>query len=139
MLLGLIIILGFGLGFGLKQKSEAVNTHADFASTLPTPPPPTSDEPKGEVTTQMKRSCESISMKVENLAHTAKCNSTAKRLGNEQSCVYDKPCQAWNFDTQEDPFKYSHCCPVMTINGTSEPLIKFAPQNSSDCPRCGQE
>ena len=55
----------------------------------------------------MKRSCESISMKVENLAHTAKCSSRPERKRKKLSCVYDKPCQAWNFDTQEDPFKYS--------------------------------
>ena len=54
----------------------------------------------------MKISCESISMKAENLAHTAKCNSTAKRLGNEQSCVYDKNCQAWNTTSPVDPYMY---------------------------------
>nr|XP_022293197.1 uncharacterized protein LOC111103896 isoform X6 [Crassostrea virginica] len=122
-----------------SDQSEPVNTHAEFSTTSVTPPPPTSDEPKGEVTTQMKISCDRLTMKAETIAHTAKCNSTAKRKWKKQSCVYDKNCQKWNLTTQEDPYKNRHCCPILTMNGTSEGLLKFAPQNSSDCPSCGQE
>ena len=55
----------------------------------------------------MKISCESISMKVENLVHIAKCSSRHEGKKKKLSCVYDKPCQAWNIDTHEDPFQYS--------------------------------